>query len=460
MKTKILSLAVIFFLCSNLYSQNITNTLGTNGSFIVKYSADTLLKLKQSNGLLEIARNFKLLNTSDSLTGVIYKSSNPFMHNFHASGTYGKNTFLGIDAGNFTMANNSDMFDASYNTGIGENSLSQLTTGFGNTALGTYSMPTNTSGSYNTAIGSNTLFFNTSGSENTALGNTSMYYNLTGRSNTSIGVGSMFTNTTGNYNTSVGFNSLVSNETGSDNTSVGLKSMNYNISGSGNTSLGKHSLLNIVSGNNNTAIGQNAAALLVSGSNNIIIGNNANTTTNSVSNQITLGNNQITSLRCNVQSITSLSDMRDKKNISGLSLGLDFISKLKPRQFRWDKREWYENNISDGSKTEDKLNAGFIAQELDEIQTDENAEWLGLVNKDNPDKIEATYGNLLPVMVKAIQELKEKNEDLERENNILKSRLDAFSELSKTISEMQQHQISLDKELKALQSNEIRSIKY
>ena len=39
--------------------------------------------------------------------------------------------------------------------------------------------------------------------------------------------------------------------------------------------------------------------------------------------------------------------------------------------------------------------AGFIAQELDEAQTVENADWLNLVLKDNPEKLEATYGNLL-----------------------------------------------------------------
>ena len=85
--------------------------------------------------------------------------------------------------------------------------------------------------------------------------------------------------------------------------------------------------------------------------------------------QITLGNGFVTSLRCNVQTITSLSDMRDKKNIKELSLGLDFITKLKPRQFNWDKREWYDNNISDGSKMKEAPTAGFIAQELDDAQT-------------------------------------------------------------------------------------------
>ncbi len=56
--------------------------------------------------------------------------------------------------------------------------------------------------------------------------------------------------------------------------------------------------------------------------------------------------------------------------------------------------------------------AGFIAQELDELQQSADAEWLNLVLKDNPEKWEATYGNLLPVMVKAIQELKSENDEL------------------------------------------------
>ncbi|MEO8666310.1 MAG: tail fiber domain-containing protein, partial [Ignavibacteria bacterium] len=134
----------------------------------------------------------------------------------------------------------------------------------------------------------------------------------------------------------------------------------------------------------------------------------------------TLGNNQITSLRCNVTSISSLSDSRDKTNIKDLSLGIDFIMKIKPRLFNWDKREWYENNLSDGSKMKEEPTAGFIAQELDEVQTTENAEWLNLVLKDNPEKLEATYGNLLPVMVKAIQELKFESEKLKVESEKLR----------------------------------------
>lgn len=125
-------------------------------------------------------------------------------------------------------------------------------------------------------------------------------------------------------------------------------------------------------------------------------------------------NQNINSLRCNVTSIISHSDSRDKKNIQELSLGIDFITKLKPRQFNWDKREWYDENISDGSRMNEAPIAGFIAQELDLAQTTAGAEWLNLVLKDNPEKWEATYGNLLPVMIKAIQELKEENDELKK----------------------------------------------
>ena len=160
------------------------------------------------------------------------------------------------------------------------------------------------------------------------------------------------------------------------------------------------------------------------GSNNIIIGANAQAPADNYSNSITLGDNNITLLRCNVTSITSLSDKRDKKNIKDLPLGIDFIMSIKPRMFNWDRREWYKNGIADGSKMQGTPTAGFIAQELDTAQTKANAEWLNLVLKSNPEKWEATYGNLLPVVVKAIQDLKNENDELKEQNQKLRERLD------------------------------------
>jgi len=106
--------------------------------------------------------------------------------------------------------------------------------------------------------------------------------------------------------------------------------------------------------------------------------------------------------------------------------------KLKPRLFNWDKREWYKDKKADGNKMQKTPTAGFIAQELDEVQTKENAEWLNLVLKNNPEKLEATPGNLLPVMVKALQELK-------AENSELKDKLDKFERMQTVlVSEIEQ----------------------
>ena len=51
------------------------------------------------------------------------------------------------------------------------------------------------------------------------------------------------------------------------------------------------------------------------------------------------------------------------------------------------------------------MRAGFIAQELQEAQ--KGSEYLDLVMEENPDKLEAKQGKLIPVLVKAIQEQQE-----------------------------------------------------
>ena len=96
----------------------------------------------------------------------------------------------------------------------------------------------------------------------------------------------------------------------------------------------------------------------------------------------------------------------------------------------------------------DKPTAGFVAQELDEVQTTENAEWLNLVLKDNPEKLEATSGNLLPVMVRAIQELKEENDVLKQNNEKLSAEVESFRSINEKV-------IALEKKV-----NELISLKH
>ena len=428
---------LFFFITSLIYSQsNITNTLGTGGVFTIKDGSTTFFTLSQSDGHITLP-----VTTSPSL-GVIFKGSNRFIHDFKPAGADGYNTFVGVVAGNFTMTHSSGN-DASDNTGIGNAALLSLTTGFSNTALGSGSLFNNTTGNSNTAAGDKSLFSNTTGTENTAYGTYSLYSNTNGYTNTALGFASLQDNTNGYNNTGAGYYSLFNNTTGSQNTACGHQSLRFNTTGDANTAFGHNSLVSNTTGfqntaighhslqnnngNYNTALGYNAGSNVTTGSNLTLLGIDANPTSGTATNQITLGNGFVSSLRCNVQNISSLSDARDKKNIKDLNLGIDFLMKIKPRLFNWDKREWYDDNKSDGSKMKEEPTTGFIAQELDEVQMSENAEWLNLVLKDNPEKLEATSGNLLPIIVKAIQ-------DLKKENDELKARLIKFEQMQNTLT--------------------------
>lgn len=163
-------------------------------------------------------------------------------------------------------------------------------------------------------------------------------------------------------------------------------------------------VVNISSGSTNTIIGNNAG--VTSGNNVTVIGNNASPSTNSVSNEITLGNSSVNVLRCAATAITAVSDERDKTMIEELTIGMDFIKELKPVQFEWAMR--------DGGKV-GQPDYGFIAQDLLEVERKTGFVVPNLVNVENPDRYEACYAKLLPIMVKAIQELENTVNELRNE---------------------------------------------
>ena len=143
-----------------------------------------------------------------------------------------------------------------------------------------------------------------------------------------------------------------------------------------------------------------------------MLGYNAEPSGSSVSNEFVLGNSSVGVLRCAQGSISALSDERDKKDIEDLPYGLDFVDSLKPKRFVWDNRAEIRlvddeegNRIVEEeyfSANKGKKDVGFIAQELQTVDD----EFLNLVYDLNPEKLEASYSKLIPVLVKAIQELK------------------------------------------------------
>lgn len=268
---------------------------------------------------------------------------------------------------------------------------SQTSIGSGCTIVGEEAMIANT-GNSNTAIGALTLRSNTTADNNTAVGHNSSVHNTTGVNNTSIG-----------YSSLLGQSGLT---TGSGNTAIGMQVLNQITTGSTNTGLGVSAGFSITTGTTNTCLGAQSAALLTTGSNNIAIGHDSQVTTPTTSNSITLGNSSNNVLRCAVTSITSLSDSRDKEEVAELAVGLEFVKELNPVSFVWnDRDESGKHGVKD---------FGFIAQDLKATQEKyDMAETLCLVYEENPEKLEASYGKLIPILVKAIQDLTAKVEALE-----------------------------------------------
>ena len=268
-------------------------------------------------------------------------------------------------------------------------------------------------GNSNTAIGYQVLLNTTSGQANTGLGAFALQYNTTAASNTAIGSNSLQNTNTGGGNTAIGSNSGYNNTTGYSNVFVGNTAGNANTTGHVNVCIGGGAGAQNTTGNNNVFVGGSAGYLTTSGNNNIFLGDTSTGATTTASNAITLGNSSNTVLRCAVTSITSLSDERDKTDIIEISEGLEFVDKLKPVTFTWNKRD---SNITGVKAT------GFIAQDLLELQNESSiGENLDLVSETDPERLEARYSNLLPVLVKAIQELSLEVKSLKSEIELLKA---------------------------------------
>lgn len=283
---------------------------------------------------------------------------------------------------------------------VGYEALDGGAPGTQNTAIGFTALKAN-SANYGTALGAYALSANTSGEGNCAVGRLALSSTTTGGSNTAMGLNAMNANTTGASNTAVGASALVANTTADNNTAIGQNSLYSNTTGHSNSAHGRYSLFSNSTGIQNTAIGHLAGWGVgtnsnTTGGNNTFIGNESVGSSATASNVVTLGNGAISTLRCQVTTITALSDARDKANVETIPAGLDFVNRLSPVAFDWNTRDGAKVGIAD---------MGFIAQDLLQVMEDTGIEVPNLVSQENPDRLEAGYGTLIPVLVQAIKEL-------------------------------------------------------
>ena len=337
--------------------------------------------------------------------------------------TYDSGLSIGLGTGALASDDGTD----NNNTALGYQALNATTSGAGNVGVGYQTLKANTTGIANVAVGNQALTANTTGNRNVALGDGALVSCTTGGLNFAVGeaAGQSLTTGTGNFFmgrlagrniTASGNNVCIGSQSGDGisgafsnyNVAVGSNALSAALTTGLNTAIGGNALVNST-GQGNTGIGYDAGNTTTSGTNVTCIGHDAEASSATASNEITLGDANVSTLRCNTQTISSLSDARDKTDVQELPEGLEFISKLNPVKFQWQTR--------DGNGKDGTYEAGFIAQELQSAQQDADADYLGLVMDENPDRLEASYGKLVPMLVKAIQELKSEVEQLKANAN-------------------------------------------
>ena len=356
---------------------------------------------------------------------------------------------------------------ASDNTAIGQWCMYSNTTGEDNTAVGATSFYRNTTGSFNTIIGYRAAYYNTTGRYNISIGYYGGWKNTTGENNVAVGTYSLRGNTTGNENVAIGPQALFSGtaidrntavgthalhtcnaddnvaighyaarsqSSAVENTGVGVQSLYYNTTGSGNVAVGfeaaRGSMATTVIGAYNTAIGYKSLHSFVGGSHNVAIGHEAGLNVSSGSGNFIAGSVNAAGTHLPVQNITTQnnrvvightsttnayiqvawtvnSDARDKMNFSPVPHGLDFINQLQPTayQFKVDR---------DTEEPNGPVRYGFKAQDILAIEGDDPV----IIDTEDADRLKMSSDHLLPILVKAIQELS-------AENASLNARLDA-----------------------------------
>ena len=331
------------------------------------------------------------------------------------------------------------------NAALGMTSLRSITSGTDNVAIGTESLRSLTTGANNVSIGTNALYSYT-GSKNTAVGfeagksinsdgdNVFVGYNAGklrtgGIDNTAVGSFSQYGGTSGSTpsgccNSSFGFATLHNISTGVQNTAIGRQA-GYSITTTDNNTLVGHNVgifgtgsLNTIvgaqagskagfTGNNNTFLGYTAGDEVTTGGQNLVLGYAAGSgsspfqlTTQAY--RIILGDNSSTDAYIKID-WTVTSDKRDKTDFKEIEHGLDFVDKLKPTEYKFRKNR-------DTEETDGKRRYGFIAQEILELEGEDSV----IIDTEQKDNLKYKQSHLVPVLVKAIQELKAEIELLKK----------------------------------------------
>ena len=249
-----------------------------------------------------------------------------------------------------------------------------------------------------------------------AVGQAALDAVTTQANNTAIGYASLSA-AEASDNTAVGYFALLNNTTGTNNLGVGKDAGKAITTGDQNTIIGSLCHDNLTTGDLHTAIGYNLAPSAVDVDGEVVIGSNiSGGGANTVRIGVTAGNATL-SLDGSDTSWAASSDERLKENIVDSTAGLDFINDLRPVVFNWKKAKDVPEEMSQYQEGSDSpcrgteygaRKHGFIAQEI-KVAVDKHSkdvmEANGIWREDPDGTQEVAKGNMMPMAIKAIQEL-------------------------------------------------------
>jgi hypothetical protein len=203
--------------------------------------------------------------------------------------------------------------------------------------------------------------------------------------------------------------------------------------------MGFHAGVSVNSGTQNTIIGGLAGDVVTTGSANVVLGYNADVSSSGANDQIVIGTdvsggnnstvrfgNSAATLTINLDgsdtSWAAASDERLKTDIESSTVGLQFINALRPVTYKWAAKNaidedlpYYDADSSDPCRgKEGKTHHGFIAQEVKAV-IDANSDVANGHNiwEEDPNGTQQLAPSaLIPMLVKAIQELSAEIETL------------------------------------------------
>ena len=217
--------------------------------------------------------------------------------------------------------------------------------------------------------------------------------------------------TTGGNNVVLGYEAADNVTTGHSNVLLGNNVFGTATTALTNVSIGSSSGSTVTTGYSNVFVGYNCRGV-TDGQANTYLGANLNSSNANNFCRIYQGN-IIASYGPSDSGWSFSSDGRDKTDIVDLTLGLNFINKIKPRKFRWDFRDPERFPVDSKTNPDVLIRSGFIAQEVQEVLDEEGVTYTSIVNDKDPDKLEVSQTRFIPMMINAIQELSAKNEALE-----------------------------------------------